>query len=655
MIQQKAINSIRVLSVDAVEKAKSGHPGLPLGAAPMAYELFTNHMRHNPNNPHWHNRDRFVLSAGHGSMLMYSMLHFFGYGLTLDDLKEFRQWNSKTPGHPEYGHTAGIETTTGPLGAGVATAVGMAMAEAHLAATFNKEGYPVVDHYTYTLVGDGCLMEGVASEAMSLAGSIGLDKLIVLYDSNKITIEGSTDLAFRENVRQRMEAYGYQTLVVEDGNDLVAIAKAIDEAKANKEKPSFIEIKTVIGYGTPLAGTSKAHSDPMGEEKVKAFRETIGWNSSEPFEVEDEVYHHFDDMKPRFQRYEDEWDELFADYRQEFPELAKQYETYYSKELPVDLVNDEAFWNYGDKPQATRNVSGAILNYLKNKVPNLFGGSADLAPSNKTEMTDMGWFTKENYTGKNIHFGVRENGMAAVTNGIVLHGGLRSYCATFFVFTDYMKPMMRLASLMEIPTVFVMTHDSIGVGEDGPTHEPIEQLSMLRAQPNMTVFRPADAKETAAGWLVALTQPKTPITLALSRQNLEQLNGSGPIAMKGAYVLTEHEKAQGILMASGSEVGLAVHTAKLLEEEGILVNVVSMPSQELFDAQPSDYKAKVLPKHLKKRLAIEAGATQSWYKYVGLDGKVFGIDRFGASAPGERIFEEFGFTKENLAEVFKSL
>lgn len=655
MIQQKAINSIRVLSVDAVEKAKSGHPGLPLGAAPMAYELFSNHMRHNPNNPNWNNRDRFVLSAGHGSMLMYSMLHLFGYGLTLDDLKEFRQWNSKTPGHPEYGHTVGIETTTGPLGAGVATAVGMAMAEAHLAATFNKEGFPVVDHYSYALVGDGCLMEGVASEAMSLAGSIGLDKLIVLYDSNKITIEGSTDIAFRENVRQRMEAYGYQTLVVEDGNNLEAIAKAIEEAKANKDKPSFIEIKTVIGYGTPLAGTSKAHSDPMGEEKVKAFRETIGWESFEPFEIDDEVYHHFDDMKPKFQRYEDQWDELFANYRQAYPELAKQYEIYHSKELPVDLVNDEAFWNYGDKPQATRNVSGVILNYLKNKIPNLFGGSADLAPSNKTEMTDMGWFSKENYRGKNIHFGVRENGMAAITNGIVLHGGLRGYCATFFVFTDYMKPMMRLASLMEIPTVFVMTHDSIGVGEDGPTHEPIEQLSMLRAQPNMTVFRPADAKETAAGWLVALTQPKTPITLALSRQNLEQLDGSGPIAMKGGYVLKEHEKAQGILMASGSEVGLAIHTAKLLEEEGILVNVVSMPSLELFDSQPSDYKTKVLPKHLKKRLAIEAGATQSWYKYVGLDGKVFGIDRFGASAPGDRIFEEYGFTTENLAEIFKSL
>ena len=655
-MEKRAINSIRILSLDGVEKAKSGHPGLPLGAAPMAYELWANHLAHNPKNPKWVNRDRFVLSAGHGSMLLYSLLHLFGYDLTLDDLKEFRQWDSKTPGHPEYGHTVGVETTTGPLGAGISNAVGMALAEAHLAAIFNTDEHKIIDHYTYALAGDGDLMEGVSAEALSFAGTQKLHKLIVLYDSNKITIEGSTDLAFREDVSKRMEAYGFNILTVTDGNDTKAIGEAIEKAKSNENGPTFIEIKTQIGYGSPLVGTNKAHSDPMGEEKAAATRQYLEWDNTTAFEVDQSVYDHYAQLAEIGAQKETDWNAMFDEYVQTNPEKKELWDKYFNDELTVDLLNDEKYWEHGDKPAATRNISGNILNYVADKIPNLIGGSADLAPSNKTFLNDYASFDVDSREGRNIHFGVREHGMAAITNGMAVHGGLRAYCATFFVFTDFMKPMMRLASLMNINPTFVMTHDSIGVGEDGPTHEPIEQLSMLRAQPNMIVFRPADARETAAGWLVALESKTTPVTLALSRQNLPQLEGTGKEAMKGAYVLSPaKEEAQGILIATGSEVSLAVEAQKALADEGVHVTVVSMPSQELFETQDEAYKESVLPKHLTKRLAIEAGATQSWYKYVGFEGDVLGIDKFGASAPGERIFVQYGFTSENVVNRFKKL
>ena len=655
-LTQKAINSIRILSLDGVEQAKSGHPGLPLGAAPMTYELWAHHMAHNPKNPKWENRDRFVLSAGHGSMLLYSLLHLFGYGLELDELKRFRQWDSKTPGHPEYGHTVGVETTTGPLGAGVTNAVGMAVAEAHLAATFNRDDYPIVDHYTYALVGDGCLMEGVSAEALSFAGTQKLNKLIVLYDSNDITIEGSTNLAFRENVAMRMQAYGFKTILVSDGNDLEAISQAIIAAKANKESPTFIEIRTEIGYGSPLVGTNKAHSDPMGVEKATQTRRNLGWDNDTPFEVDQEVYDHYAQLAKNGEAKEATWNQLFEEYSEQYPELKALWDIYYSDELPVDLRNDENFWNHGDQPAATRNISGAILNYVADKIPNLMGGSADLAPSNKTFLNGYESFDVNSRGGRNMHFGVREHGMAGIVNGMMVHGGLKAYCATFFVFTDFMKPMVRLASLMNIAPTFVMTHDSIGVGEDGPTHEPIEQLSMLRAQPNMIVFRPADATETAAGWLTALESKSTPVTLALSRQNLPQLENSSKEALKGGYTISKaQQEAEGILLASGSEVSLAMSAQAELAKENIFVDVVSMPSLELFDAQDSSYRESVLPKHLTKRLAVEAGATQSWYKYVGLDGDVLGIDKFGASAPANKVFEEYGFTTENVVERFKKL
>lgn len=654
--QNKAINAIRILSLDGVEQAKSGHPGLPLGAAPMAYELWAHHLKHNPKNVKFKDRDRFVLSAGHGSMLIYSLLHLFGYNMSLDDLKDFRQWDSKTPGHPEYMHTEGVETTTGPLGAGVATAVGMAVAEAHLAAVFNRENYPIVDHYTYTLVGDGDLMEGVSAEALSFAGTQKLNKLIVLYDSNKITIEGSTDLAFREDVKKRMESYGFKTLVVSDGNDLEAISNAIVEAKEHKEGPTFIEIKTQIGYGSPLVGTNKAHSDPMGEDKVAATRENLGWTNTTPFEVDQDVYDHYAELAKKGEKHEEDWNKLFSDYEKEYPELAHKFKDYYAEELPVDLLNDEGFWKHEDKDTATRNSSGNILNYVADKVENLIGGSADLAPSNKTFLNDYSSFDVESREGRNLHFGVREHGMAAIANGIMIHGGLRSYCATFFVFTDFMKPMMRLASIMHAPTTFVMTHDSIGVGEDGPTHQPIEQLSMLRAQPNMIVYRPADGTETSAGWLTALQSTQHPVTLVLSRQNLPQLEGSSKEALKGGYIISKAaEEANGLLMASGSEVSLAIDAQKALAEKGVHVDVVSMPSMELFEKQDKAYRDSVLNPELRTRLAIEAGAPQSWFKYVGLDGDVLGIETFGASAPAARIFEEYGFTVENVVARYEKL
>ena len=658
-IDTTCVNAIRVLAADAIQKANSGHPGLPLGSAAMAYELWANHMNHNAKNPKWANRDRFVLSGGHGSTLLYSLLHFYGYGLTLEDMKQFRQDGSLTPGHPEYGHTTGVEATTGPLGAGMGMAVGMAMAEAHLAAAFNKPDFPVVDHYTFALGGDGCMMEGISSEAFSLAGTLGLSKLIILYDSNKISIEGDTDIAFTENVQKRMEAFGFQTITVEDGNDIAAIGKAIEEAKADKKRPSFITVKTQIGFGCPAKqGKASAHGEPLGEENVKALKENLGWPEPEKtFNIPAEVYAHYQELAKKGEAAEEKWNKLFADYCAKFPEAKKLWEKFHAPLDAEALLSDEAFWAYEDKPQATRNLSGIMINRLKDIMPQLIGGSADLAPSNKTHMNDEADFSRMNYAGRNLHFGVRELAMAAIANGITLHGGLRTYVGTFFVFSDYTKPMIRLAALMQIPVTYVFTHDSIGVGEDGPTHEPVEQLAMLRALPNVNVFRPADATETAAGWYLAATSEKHPTALILTRQNLPQLAGSSKDALKGAYVVSEAKKQEmdGILIATGSEVSLAVEAQAELAKEGIDVRVVSMPCMELFEEQSADYKESVLPKKVRARVAVEAAIDFGWGKYIGLDGTAVTMHSFGASAPGGVLFKKFGFTKENVAAAMKKV
>lgn len=656
-IDALSVNSIRVLAADAIQKANSGHPGLPLGSAPMAYELWANHMNHNPANPKWENRDRFILSGGHGSMLLYSLLHLFGYGLTKEDIMNFRQLGSLTPGHPEYGHTVGVEATTGPLGAGMGMAVGMALAEKHLAAVFNKENYPVVDHYTYVLGGDGCMMEGISSEAFSLAGTMGLSKLIVLYDSNRISIEGSTDLAFRENVEERMKAFGFQTITVEDGTNLDAIGLAIEAAKADTERPSFITIKTEIGYGCPAKqGKASAHGEPLGVDNVKAMRETLGWPYEEPFFVPDEVYAHFAKLAEEKAETEAAWNVMFAAYCQEYPEMEALWEKYHSGVDADSLMNNEKLWLEQEKPEATRSLSGKMINLLKDEIPGMIGGSADLGPSNKTEMKGEGDFSAENPAGRNIHFGVRELAMAAIGNGIMLHGGLRAYVATFFVFSDYVKPMARLSALMGVPLTFVLTHDSIGVGEDGPTHEPIEQLAMLRAMPNLRVFRPCDAMETSAAWLTAASSEKTPTALVLTRQNLAPITGSSREALKGGYVIDDCEGTpEVILIASGSEVELAVKAKAELEAEGTKVRVVSMPCMELFEEQSAEYRETVLPRAVRKRVAIEALSDFGWGKYVGLDGAYVCMKSFGASAPAAKLFEKFGFTVENVVNTVKAL
>ena len=657
-IDIKSVNTIRVLSADGIEKAKSGHPGLPLGAAPIAYELFANHMKHNPKNPDWANRDRFILSAGHGSMLLYSLFHLFGYGdLSMDDLKSFRQLDSKTPGHPEYGHTVGVEATTGPLGAGMGMAVGMAMAEAHMASVFNKEGYDIVDHYTFVLGGDGCLMEGISSEAFSLAGTLGLSKLIVFYDSNGISIEGSTDIAFTENVVDRMKSFGFQTIEVEDGNDLAAIGKAIEEAKADKKRPSFIKINTVIGYGAgKKQGTAGAHGEPLGSEALAALKSGFGFNPEESFKVDADVYENFNKINEKNAKIEEEWNKLFKEYASKYPEDAKKWDNYYS-EINASLIDSDEFWAWDDAPAATRNISGSIINRLKDIFPNLIGGSADLSPSNKTVMNGEGYISKDDYSGRNIHFGVREFAMTAITNGILLHGGLKAYCATFFVFSDYTKPMARLSALMNIPTIFVFTHDSIGVGEDGPTHEPIEQLAMLRSLPNFNTFRPADARETIAAWYAAMVSKSTPTAIVLTRQNLPQLEGSGKKALKGAYIIKEASKSTPdmILIASGSEVSLAVEAAKELDKDNISTRVVSMPCMDVFETQSKEYKEEVLPKTVRNRVAIEALSSFGWDRYTGLDGRVISMNSFGASAPQDLLFKKFGFTKENVVTTAKEV
>ena len=659
-IDTLSVNAIRVLSADAIQKANSGHPGLPLGAAAMAYELWARHMKHNPADPAWENRDRFILSGGHGSMLLYSLFHLFGYGnLSLDELKSFRQFGSLTPGHPEYRHTVGVEATTGPLGAGMAMAVGMAMAEAHLASVFNKEGYPVVDHYTFALGGDGCMMEGISSEAFSLAGTLGLSKLIVLYDSNRISIEGSTDIAFRENVQKRMEAFGFQTLEVMDGNDLEEIGKAIEEAKADKTRPSFITVHTQIGYGSPKQGTASAHGEPLGEENIRIMKENLGWPSQEPFYVPEEVYDHYKALSKNLAKDEEAWNALFADYCEKYPEMKTAWEHYHNRAIIKEaLDNMENFWEIPEKADATRNLSGAVLNRVKDVLPNLIGGSADLAPSNKTNLKDAGDFSKENYLGRNLHFGIREIAMAAIGNGMTLHGGLIPYVATFFVFSDYVKPMARLSSLMGLPLTYVLTHDSIGVGEDGPTHEPIEQAAMFRAMPNFHLWRPADALETNAAWYSALTSERTPSGLALTRQNLPQLeHASKEGALKGGYILEDSDKEtpDAIIIATGSEVQLAVEAKKLLKEDGIDVRVVSMPCMDLFEEQDSAYKAAVLPKNVTKRVGVEALSGFGWGNYLGLDSNFVGMKSFGASAPMATLFKHFGITTENVVKAVKDL
>lgn len=657
-VQESAVNAIRVLSADAIQKAKSGHPGLPLGAASAAYELWANHMSHNPADPDWPDRDRFVLSGGHGSMLLYSLLHLFGYGnLSKEDLTQFRQIGSLTPGHPEYHHTAGVEATTGPLGQGMAMAVGMAMAESHLAAVFNKDSYPVVDHYTFVLGGDGCMMEGISSEAFSLAGTLGLGKLIVLYDSNAISIEGSTDIAFTENVQKRMEAFGFQTLMVEDGNDLAAIGAAIEEAKADLTRPSFITIKTQIGYGCPAKqGKASAHGEPLGEDNIKAMKEFLEWPSQEPFYVPDEVYLHYKELSAQKAEAEAAWKVMFAAYCQEYPEMEKLWNQYHDPKAPECLWEDEEFWKQSEKPEATRNLSGKTLNYMKDKLLNLFGGSADLAPSNKTNMAGVGDFSKKTPEGRNLHFGVREQAMAAIGNGLMLHGGLKAYVATFFVFSDYTKPMARLSALMKLPLTFVFTHDSIGVGEDGPTHEPIEQMAMLRALPNFHVFRPCDGVETAAAWYSAMTSKDAPTALVLTRQNLAPMAGSSKEASKGGYVIDDCEGTPDvILIASGSEVELAVKSKEALGAEGMKVRVVSMPCMDLFEEQSEGYKESVLPKAVRKRVAIEALSDFGWGKYVGLDGAYVTMKGFGASGPYAKLFDQFGFTVDHVVEVVKGL
>ena len=657
-IEQKSVNAIRVLAADTVQKANSGHPGMPLGSAAMAYELWANHLTHNPKNPKWVNRDRFILSAGHASSLLYSLLHLFGYGLTIEDMKNFRQDNSLTPGHPEYGHTVGVEATTGPLGAGMGMAVGMAMAQAHMAATFNTEDYNIIDHYTFVLGGDGCMEEGISSEAFSLAGTLGLSKLIVLYDSNNITIEGNTDLAFTEDVNKRMEAFGFQTLTVEDGNNLEEISKAIELAKAEKTKPSFITVKTKIAFGCPAKeGSESSHGSPLGEENVKALRDNLGWKEQEAFVIPQDVYDNFAQKAKKGQEAEDNWNKLFKAYCEKYPEKKELWDKYFAVIDDEKLLNCDEFWSYEDKPQATRSLSGNMINRLAKIMPNFWGGSADLGPSNKTVIKDGGSFSKNNYLGRNIHYGVREFAMAAIANGITLYGGTKTFVGTFFVFSDYLKPMARLAALMKIPVTYVLTHDSIGVGEDGPTHEPIEQLAMLRAMPNINVFRPADAIETAAAWYSAITSKNTPTVLALSRQNLPQIEGSSKEALKGGYIIAESIKAKpdAIIIASGSEVSLAVDAKKELMEKGFDIRVVSMPCMDIFEQQSDEYKEKILPQTVEKRLVVEAGSSICWGKYLGFKGKSVTIDTFGASAPANVLFKKYGFTVENVVNKALSM
>lgn len=662
-IEQQSINTIRTLSIDAIEKANSGHPGLPMGAAPMAYTLWTDFMNHNPKNSKWFNRDRFILSAGHGSMLLYSLLHLSGYDVTMEDLKQFRQWDSKTPGHPEVHHTDGVEATTGPLGQGIAMAVGMAMAEAHLGAKFNKEDISIVDHYTYALVSDGDLMEGISHEAASLAGHLKLGKLIALYDSNDISLDGELDRSFSENIQQRFEAYGWQVLRVEDGNDIDSIRAAIKEAQANKEQPTLIEVKTIIGYGSPnKAGSAASHGAPLGEEEVKLTKEYYKWTYEEDFYVAEEVYADFEEkIVRRGEKKEAEWNELLAAYKEKYPELGKQFELVLNNELPLNWEKDLPVFEPEKDTLATRASSGKVINAIAKSVPNLFGGSADLAGSNKTTMEGEGDFSRDDYAGRNIWFGVREHAMGAALNGMALHGGLKVYGGTFFVFSDYLRPAIRMSAIMKTPVTYVFTHDSIAVGEDGPTHEPIEHLAALRAMPGVSVIRPADGNETQAAWRLAVESTDQPTILVLTRQNLPTLEGTKEKAYegvkKGAYILSDSEKETPdvLLLATGSEVQLAVQAQEDLKTKGIDARVISMPSWDRFEAQDEAYKNSIIPKEVKHRVAIEMASPLGWDRYTGDHGKILGINRFGASAPGNIVMEEYGFTVENVVKQVESL
>ncbi|MDO5040844.1 MAG: transketolase [Peptoniphilus sp.] len=645
-IEQKSINTLRMLSIDQIQEANSGHPGLPLGAAPMAYALWKK-MKKNPQDPKWINRDRFILSAGHGSALLYSLLHLFGYGLTMEDLKNFRKFGSLTPGHPEYGHTVGVEATTGPLGQGISMAVGMAMAEEHLAALYNKD-YDIIDHYTYVICGDGDLMEGISNEASSLAGTLGLKKLIVLYDSNSITIEGSTDLAFREDVCARYEALGWNTLEVEDGNDIEDISKAIDQAKESTDKPTLIKITTQIGYGSPRAGKAKAHGEPLGDDMAKT-REFYGFGE-ETFTVDEEVYAHFKDLNKdaTFQYEMDKRVEKL--YAEKYPAEYKKLVDSFENKFDVDIFDEDYYKS--EKDMATRASSGEVLNRISEKFDLFFGGSADLAPSNKSNMKNKSNFSAEDREGSNINFGIREHAMGAVINGILLHGGLKAYGATFLIFSDYLKPALRLSALQKLPAIHILTHDSVGVGEDGPTHQPIEQLAMLRSIPDNVVFRPADFLETAVAWEVAFKSKDRPVCLALSRQTLPNLANSSKDAAKGAYVIKrETTELKKIVIATGSEVSKALEATENMEE----VRVVSMPSMELFEEQSEAYKEEVLPASCEKRLVVEAASSFGWHKYAGLKGKIMSIDEFGASGKGSDVFEHFGINADNIKKIISEM
>lgn len=663
-IDNLSITTIRTLAIDAIEKAKSGHPGMPMGSAPMGYQLFAKSMNHNPDEPRWINRDRFVLSAGHGSMLLYSLLHLSGYDLPLEEIKQFRQWGSKTPGHPEFGHTAGVDATTGPLGQGLAMAVGMAMAETQLAATYNKGELKVVDHYTYGICGDGDLMEGVASEAASLAGHLKLGKLIFLYDSNDITLDGTLNLSFSENVRQRFDAYGWQTLLVEDGNDLAAIEAAIEAAKADGDRPTLIEVKTVIGYGSPnkqgKGGHGGTHGSPLGTDEAKLTKDFYKWVYEEDFYVPQEVREHFAKVKERGIAAYQAWQETFAKYKAQYPELATQFEQAIAGELPAGWDAKLPKYSASDKAVSTRVASGQALNGLAAGVPQLLGGSADLESSTMTHLNDLTVYTPDTRDGRNLYFGVREFGMAAAMNGITLHGGLKVFGGTFFVFTDYLRPAVRLSALMNLPVTYVLTHDSIAVGEDGPTHEPIEQLASLRIIPNLTVIRPADGNETSAAWAYAVENQGNPVALVLTRQNLPILDTTEAAARegvkRGGYVVSEAKdgKAVAQIIATGSEVQLAVKAQAALAEEGIHVRVVSLPSWDLFDKQDQAYKDSVILPEVKARVAVEMAHPFGWDRFVGEKGSIIAINKFGASAPGDKVIAEYGFTVENVVKHVKA-
>jgi len=660
-LDQLCINTIRALSLDAVQKANSGHPGLPLGAAPMAYVLWTRFLRHNPKNPKWENRDRFLLSAGHGSMLLYSLLYLTGYDLSLDEIKSFRQFGSKTPGHPEYGLTPGVEITTGPLGQGFANGVGMAMGAAHLGAKFNKEKFPVIDHYVYAIVSDGDLMEGVASEAASLAGHLKLGKLIYLYDDNHVTIEGFTNLAFSEDVPKRFEAYGWHTQTVEDGNDLPAIEQAIRDAQSVGTKPSLISVKTTIGYGMPTAGTRRAHSDAPGEDAVRETKRHLGWPEDKQFYIPDEALTHFREAIERGAQQEGDWRTLVEKFVKEHSDLGQLWTTTIKGELPADW--EKHLPDFKDaKPMATRGASGEVINALAPHLPMLIGGSADLGVSNNTDIKDGGSFEAGQYDGRILHFGVREHAMGSTLTGISLNGGLIPYGGTFMTFSDYMRPAIRLAALSEVQVIYVFTHDSIGLGEDGPTHQPIEHLAALRAIPHLFLIRPADAAEVAEAWRIAILRRNAPTALALTRQKvglIDRTRFAGAEGLRrGAYILAEADgadTAQLILIATGSEVSLALEAREKLQSEGIATRVVSLPCVELFEEQPKEYRDEILPPEVNARLAIEAGVRQGWDRYVGPQGDVICLDRFGASAPGDIAMRELGFNLENVLEHARAL